>query len=283
MVFRNTLEDLLETLFVKHIVKTWSIFEDHNCGDTVVKIRFSADDGGHSTGEAGAGIVYKRKSQKQVRRDWERSTRHTTRTSTSDTHGNRNLRKLPDCVISPNGKEPIPPTNMYISPVASTNDAPPTTLMTQGNRIVRKFPDCAIIRDATEPIPPTNVYLSSEATVNYMPPPKSINIDKTSLRSNKDEFIETKRGVNNSIENFTEPLNVDTPEQIHNVPPDSHSPNLTTPSIDLEQSSTLETLHTCNNCSICGRTEPEEDAECWNCQFKISMSLMNNALKKINI
>ncbi len=68
----KTLEDLLETLLAKKTLASWQIY-DEKSGKIVVKLRFSEACSSGGTTERHGQISYKRKSQKQIVRDAQRT------------------------------------------------------------------------------------------------------------------------------------------------------------------------------------------------------------------
>ena len=76
----RTLKLVMESLFSGNTVKNWSVFADNKCGSTVLKIRFTKPESGLS-GEECANqtvipVAYKKKSDKQSRRDYDRKLKH---------------------------------------------------------------------------------------------------------------------------------------------------------------------------------------------------------------
>ena len=69
-----TLKLIMDTLFSGNTVKNWSVFSDERCGDTVIKIWFTKSE--ECSSEAITPVAYKRKSQKQSRRNYQRKVKH---------------------------------------------------------------------------------------------------------------------------------------------------------------------------------------------------------------
>ena len=80
MESHKTLKLIMDSLFSDNILKNCSIFADNKCGATVLKIRFTKPEvtasGEDSTNESVTPVTYRRTSQKQSRRDYERKTKH---------------------------------------------------------------------------------------------------------------------------------------------------------------------------------------------------------------
>ena len=118
----RTLKLLMESLFSGNIVKNWSVFADNKYGSTVLKIRFTKPEQGLS-GEACANqdvipVAYKKKSDKQSRRDYDRNIRHNsskgestvmTRSKIPEDYSHVELPRVSeaDCVSEPGPLSPV--------------------------------------------------------------------------------------------------------------------------------------------------------------------------------
>ena len=80
MVNGNAFEEMLEVLKAKHLLKSWSIYNDRYTGDVVVRVRFMQ---GGEIGQSGEAVnnststgTYKRKPPHQVARDQARADKY---------------------------------------------------------------------------------------------------------------------------------------------------------------------------------------------------------------